>query len=340
MKRRSRRFPILVTVLLLAFAGYTAFWFYARNTARDGFTRAVAAMQARGEAVEFESAEWSGYPIRLAVDIKGLRYAGRGVEFEADTFRAEVLPWNPNHALMRADGNVRLALREPQRVEWIEFRPVTAIAALRVTFDGALRSADLELREVRADATDPDGRELAFAAARLQFDVRAATDPGAAVGASSESYQLATSADALFISEGFAPTLGPRIDKLRVAAWAKNLPPFQGGVAGVADLSRQLQATNTVLEIARLDFDWGGVSVRGTGRMTLDPALRPEGTLDTRVTGLSKLVDALTSNGTLQANGTVPALPDAPGGTPIALAIKGGLITFGPFTIGEIGAVR
>src|SRR6185295_8612953 len=110
-RRRThrRRFPILFFLILLVMAGYTVFWFYAKGEAEKRFADAVAAMRARGDTIQFSSAEWSGFPIRFQVDLKDFVYRGNGVEAEAALFHAEVLPWDPTRALLRFDGQVRLA---------------------------------------------------------------------------------------------------------------------------------------------------------------------------------------------------------------------------------------
>lgn len=326
MKRGNRRYAVMLFLIFAALAGYTAFWFYALDTAKQGFAAAVAAERAQGNRFEFTSVEWGGFPVRIGATLTGLKYTGRGYELEADRLLAEVLPWRPGHALVRADGHVRLAARAPDRVEWIEFRPVTALASIRVTSSGALEGADAELREVRSDGTDFEGNDFSFNAARLQFDAVQWAAGSALAGA----LDVAFSADTLLISDGFAPALGPKISTIRMAGRLDN----PGGAAAADPLASRGPARFTV---ARLDFDWGGVSAKGKGALALDGARRPAGSLDFTIVGLGKLIEALRANGTLQAPPGVSLLPDVPGGTPIALAIKDGVVTFGPFTVGTVG---
>lgn len=344
MKRSNRRYHILLALILVLIAAYTVFWFVMRDIAEKRFNEQVAAMKTRGE-ISFTSAEWSGYPIRLQVDIVGLKYRGHGAELEADRFHAEVLPWAPTRAIVRADGNVRLALREAARTEWIEFRPVTAIASVRFSFAGLFEGTDIELRQPRADGTDWNGNEISFHANRMQFDIRntgraGETPDSSAPPLAHDSYQLALSADALVISDGFAPTLGPRIDSIRFAAWAKGLPPASHllGAEGVAGAGRLMKEAGSYLEVARLDFDWGGVAARGTGRFALDEALRPEGEVLFKVTGLAKFVDAMVKNGTLEPSSSwVATMAEA---APFPFSIKDGVMSFGPFAMGEAPSLQ
>ncbi|MBL9009926.1 MAG: DUF2125 domain-containing protein [Alphaproteobacteria bacterium] len=343
MSRTSRRFLILFAVIALAIAGYIAFWFSAIGAAREGFERMVAAERAAGHRFDYVSVEWGGFPIRLAADIKGLAYSAPGIEFEADAFRAEVLPWKPTHALVRADGHVRLALRRASRTEWVEFRPEAALASVKSNRAGVLLEADLELRTVRADGTWIDGTDFSFNAGRLQFDgrstTRAADQAPSAAAVAGDAWQLAFSADALTISDGFAPLLGPRIQSVRAAIWAKSLPAFSRGVTAVdiGGLVRLMRESATVLEVARLDFDWGGVAAKSFGTIGLDAALRPEGYLEFKVTGISRLIEGLVKAGVLTAPpGGMPPLPEVPGGAPITLTLKDGVAALGPFSFGAL----
>ncbi|BCW87731.1 hypothetical protein sos41_08610 [Alphaproteobacteria bacterium SO-S41] len=336
MKGHKRYIAVLFLIFALIGA-YVGYWYYAMGKAKEAFAAAVASERAQGNTLDFKSVEWGGFPIRISATIQGLRYAGHGYEADADIMMAEVLPWNPTHALIRADGNVRLASRLPDRVEWIEFRPETMIASLRVTFGGLLEGADVEFRQVRSDGTDFDGNDFSFNAARLQGDIIYLPSTDKPINEySRDAANLAFSADQLLISDGFAPTLGPRISTIRIAAKLSGLPlisqnsPFN---------DPRFKRSDYMLDIARLDFDWGGVSAKGNGKLKLDDVARPAGDLDFKIIGLGKLIEALRANGTLQAPASVEGLPDVPGGTPISLAIENGRVTFGPFLVGTVGAI-
>lgn len=342
--KKNRRFKLLLLVILTLIGAYVGFWFYVRAEVQRAFTDWVAAARSRGEQVTFESAEWGGFPTRLTLDVKKLSYAGSGREMEADSFHVEALPWQPTDFLMWAQGDIRLALREPNRIEWIEIRPATLAARTRFSRKGRLEGADIELKQLRADGTDLNGNDFSFNAGRMQFDARAAVDPAAAKSTEGtpvhDSYQLAFSVEQLMISEGFAPALGPQIERIEFVAWAKNLPAMaaKAWVPSPDEYIRQFQSAGGFIEIVRLEFDWGGVSGKATGRLDLDAELRPQGAIDFRINGLGKLIEALTRNGTLRRGAApLPArFPDLPGGTPIPLTIRDGLVTFGPFIVGTV----
>jgi hypothetical protein len=330
-----RRFQTLLGVILGTIAAYTAFWFFAINKAEKAFYEIVRAEQARGNAFEYASVSWSGYPIRLAATVTGLRYATTGLSFEAGQVMIEVLPWNLTNALMRAEGNVRLVYLEPDRPDRIELKPSLALASVRATWDGVVQQASIELRGADAKGADMSGRQFSFRAGRLQADARMAD----ATTARMDSYDFAFSADRMDLLSGFTTLPGSRIASIRIATRLTKLPPFSTGYrpAERRDLVRALQTNGVEAEIARLDFDWGPVVVRGLGRLGLDDQTRLTGELAFKVKGLANLVETLFAMGILQGEAKIlKDLPHTPDGELIALTLKDGLINFGPYAVGTL----
>lgn len=330
-----RRFQTLLGVILGAIALYTGYWFFAISKAEEAFYALVRAEQARGNAFEYAGISWSGYPIRLAATVTGLRYASGGLEFEAGQAIIEVLPWNLTDLLVRAEGNVRLAYGEPDRAERIEMKPSLVLARIGATWEGAVRQAGVELRNVDAKGANMDGQTFAFRALRLQADMRMADATTAAL----DSYDLAFSADRVDLASGFPTLLGPRIASIRFASRLTKLPPFSNGYrpSERRDLVRTMQGNGVEAEIARFDFDWGQVAVRGLGRLGLDDQTRLTGELAFKVKGLANLIDTLFALGVLEGDAKIlKDLPKTPDGELIALTLKDGLVTFGPYSVGAL----
>jgi hypothetical protein len=133
--------------------------------------------------------------------------------------------------------------------------------------------------------------------------------------------------------------LGPRIASIRFVTRLTKLPSFSTGyrAADRRDLVRTLQRTGVEAEIARLDFDWGAVAVRGLGKLQLDGNTRLAGELGFKVKGLAALVDTLFAMGVLQGDaGMLKDLPKTPEGELIALTLKDGFVTFGPYAVGAL----
>lgn len=318
-----KRYFVLIGLILAALGAYTAYWFYALDEAKKGFDRVVAAERARGNDLTFASAEWNGFPIRIGVDLTGVTYRAGGLDFEADTMRVEAMPWQPSHPLVRAVGNVRLAWRDPGMPEAHAARPGLLLASVRFDLSGAFQGADVELRNAILA-----GPGYTLRAGRLQFDTRFVT--GSARGR--ETFDVAFSADKIDFPEP-APRLGNRMSSIRFAAQISDLPPFSQGwrPADRQSFINYLGESGTQAHIPRLDVEWGQVSAKGTGDLELDAANRFKGKLDFNVVGVRQLIDALSANDYLQPGGV--KLPDVPGGTPISLVLKDGLVTFGPFAV-------
>jgi hypothetical protein len=246
------------------------------------------------------------------------------------------MPWNPTDGLLRAEGNVRLAIREDGRAERIELRPEIIIARLNVSTSGLLENIAIELRSSTATGATGRGQPFAFEARRLQLDLRTAV--GSTPGR--ETYETAFSADVVRLGDGITPLLGPTIKQIRLAARLSDVPPFSQGFRPVdrANLISVLAATGTEAEIARLDIDWGYVSAKATGRIKLDDQKRPSGKMDVNVVNLRMLIEALRSADAIED----PAqdVPEPPGSTPIPLVLNDGAITFGPLKVGTIEPVE
>lgn len=327
-----RRYLALIVVILALIGAYTAYWFYALDLAKKGFADAVAAERARGNTLTFAAEEWGGFPIRIGVDLTGVTWKAGVLSLEASTMRLEAMPWRPSHVLARAAGGVRLAWNDDDTRESAVFRPNLLLASIRFSLDGTFEGADMELRNAGVSGTREDGAPYAFQAARLQADTRFVT--GSARGR--ETFDVALSADRIDLPPEPAPRLGTRIASLRFSARLTELPPFSKGwrAPDRDTLVNFLGESGTTAEIARLDLDWGQVSAKGAGKLSLDAANRPTGALNFTVIGIRQLIDALSANDMIEPGGVT--LPDAPGGTPVALVLKDGLVTFGPFAVGGL----
>lgn len=324
-----KRYFVLIALIVTLVGAYTAYWFYALDLAKMGFARAVVAERARGNTLTFTSQEWGGFPIRIGVDLTGVIYKAGPLSFEAGKMRLEAMPWRPSHVLMRAEGAARLAWNDNETRESAVLRPALIIASIRFSLEGAFQGADLELRNTGVSGTRADGSPYAFAAGRLQADTRFVT----ASVRGRETFDVAFSADRIDLPPEPAPRLGTRLASIRLAAQLTDLPPFSAGwrAPDRDTLINYLGESGTTASIARLDLDWGQVSAKGTGKLALDAANRFVGQLDFKIVGIRQLIDALSANDMLNPGGVT--LPDAPGGTPVALVLKDGLVTFGPFTL-------
>ncbi len=324
-----KRYFVLIGLILALMGAYVVYWFYALDLAKKGFADAVAAERARGNTLTFASEEWGGFPIRIGVDLTDVRWRAGGMAFEAGKLRFEAMPWRPTHVLMRAEGQARLAWRDDLSPANTVLRPRLVLASIRFTLDGAFRGADLELREAGVTGAREDGSDYMFYAARLQADARFVD----ASVRGRETFDIAFSADRIDLPPDPAPRLGTRLSTIRFSARLTDLPPLSRGwrAPDRETLVNYLGESGASAEIARLDLEWGQVSAKGTGRLGLDAANRFAGQLDFRVVGIRQLIDALSANDVLDPAGG--ALPDVPGGTPIALVFKDGLVTFGPFAL-------
>ena len=337
MTRSTRKFLVLIVALLALCGAYVGFWFYARGEAENAFTRFVEAERARGHQLSFAAAEWGGFPFRLSVTLTDMRWASDNLALAAGSVRAEVQPWQPRHALIRAEGDVKLTRGTAGEPNGLEASPLNLFASVRFDGDGDPQQVDVEMRQVGVSGREHDGDPIAFAARRLQFDARAAREEAGAV------FDVAASADGLVLDERFEKPLGREVASVRAAARIRGLAPLRQTIdaIGADGLVKTLRAADAAMEVARLDVEWGGASLKGVGAMKLDAQGRPEGRIDFVVSKYARLVQSLVTAEALEPPPVdVAALPEPPGGAPVSFVIENGQATFGPFDAGPIRPIE
>lgn len=339
MKKSSpRRFQILLAVILLAIGAYVGYWFFALDQAKKGFAALEEAEKARGNTLAYATIEWSGFPTRLSVEMTGFFYEAGDVQIMAQQVKAEAMPWNPTHMLVRADASPMLQLMDVAQGERLVIKPEMLLASIRVTPEGGLNGADIEMRRLMVEATTRQGRTV-MAAARLQLDSRlfaAAPANAPATSMAYETHDIALSADAVRLMDGFDPLLQPTIAQVRMAARLTNLPPISKGYqpSDIASGVAMLADNGVKAEIARLDMDWLGVPLRGKGTVQLDAQHRLAGQIDITGNGFVKLLDVLLKTGVLQGpDATNAGFKD---GDSVPLRLENGEANFGPFYMGQL----
>lgn len=123
------------------------------------------------------------------------------------------------------------------------------------------------------------------------------------------------------------------------------LPPPPPASASAADLDAWRAAGGRV-DIAKLSFAWGPLSLDGRGTATLDSALRPEGRIDSRVSGWRPAIGAFVAAGQMKArDGSLAATfldlmarRDGDGRAVIAVALtaRKGKLYLGPVAIARL----
>ncbi len=129
--KRRRRLFWLVGLLLLAFAFYSAGWYWAAARVKSETAEAVAALNTMGIQAECTNMTVSGYPLRFDVACDGLAYQddGRAVAATAGSVNAAASLFSPLSPTVDLDGPLR-AIAPGVMPLWIDWDRLRATAAL------------------------------------------------------------------------------------------------------------------------------------------------------------------------------------------------------------------
>ncbi|MDX5360163.1 MAG: DUF2125 domain-containing protein [Alphaproteobacteria bacterium] len=330
------RYLVLIGAVVAAIAGYSLYW---TLLAERVDTRLDAARGVHGAvAVDYTVEDVGGYPYRLAARIADL--AAGAAEGALWAWRVPALtvylqPWNLSHAIAEAEGAQEIAWNGGPMPFAVTATPGTALASARR--DGPhLGRVIVDYRDVALASRDGAVGRIGRAVGEAHPAENGATRPGLRAGVSLEDVEVLNGArDRL--------PLGPVIRK--AAAFLR----FEGLARpeDLATLPARLRTGRPVsAELLGLAFDWGPLSVAGTGRLMLDAERRPAGTLSLRIAGHEETLDRLVAAGLLDpqnaanlrtALGMLGALgADPEGRVPVTVHMADGAAYIGPVRVATL----
>jgi hypothetical protein len=338
-----RRTPIIAFALLfLLLAGFTAVWFVVSDRLLGGVERWADKQRQRGWDVSWQEREKSGFPLavtglfqepRLA-DPKGWRWEG-----EALAATLSLLDWN----------RVELQGFGEQRFFWPGLPPAEGPATLAAAEKRAFltyEEGDLSKVEVLARQADISfsGREASAASLEVAVipprDARRYDVP--------VDGQASVRATDLRLPEDLKLPLGAEVKLLDVAALLTGELPPDGKFDRRA--ARAWAESGGVLDVERLSLDWGPLTLRGEGTMTLDSLERPLGAFTLKIKGLPETLEQLARQGLIdggvafaaQATALAMGETDPADGrrqVTLPLSLQDGWLSLGP-PIGPMPLVR
>ncbi|MBI4184859.1 MAG: DUF2125 domain-containing protein [Proteobacteria bacterium] len=278
--------PILLVVVLVG--GYSMYWTYIANGLRDGVEEWATSRRKEGYLVSFAELRKSGYPLRVRVTLVDPRMGRAGKEltwaWTGPRTAVEMRPWSFSRIALLASGRHELSLiRESE--QWTFAGEAARLQAV-VTLDGTgrpdgvtLEAAALEMRESRA------GSPLAARTAYLKLTRFA----GGGSSKLSPSLEVEVRGEGLVLPQQAYAPLGPAIKTLDAEA---KLVGRLSGKALAEGLQRWAEAGG-VLEVGRLNADWGGLSWDSNGTLALDKNLELMGAVTVQAEGLFETLEEL-----------------------------------------------
>lgn len=103
----------LIILIIVAFAGYSGWWWIGRTAQVEGFARWKATQQQAGWQVDVGDMSVSGYPSRFDTRLRDLALAPASREWiwRADGFDIYALSYKPNHLILAWPGIQHLSLQ-------------------------------------------------------------------------------------------------------------------------------------------------------------------------------------------------------------------------------------
>jgi hypothetical protein len=251
-RKRRRSLWWLAGLLLVAFALYSAAWFWAAARVRAEVGEALAALDARGIRAECADLTVSGYPLSFAVRCRSLAYQddARAVAATAGRLDAVASLLHPLSPGVYLSGPLRAVAPGivPLWIDWDRLHATTALLwplprSVTLTAEGLSGQTDPE---------DGDPEEL-FSAGMAQAELRPAGADLAYRGRFSD----------LEIDAG--------------AIGGRTLPPLDGSAEAVLKNGIALVRGGTVrslrgqsVEIGKLDLSSGGAGISLSGPVAVD----------------------------------------------------------------------
>lgn len=288
---RLKSFFLLILFLVLAAAGWSAFWRFSAGQLREGFDAWQAARAAEGTRVTYSAREIGGYPFGLVLTLQQPAIAGPdGLAWSAARLRGEAAVWSPLTIDLRAPGQHGISLPVSDGIVNLDLKARQAAGKLRLTSRGEAEGFTADLAEVEISETG--GPVTTAETLRIEIGSQASGAKDEAAG-----LPLDLWATALHLPEaGGNYPLGRRIERLQAAL------DIQGGnLEGPwPEAAVAWSAQGGVIQVTDFRLLWGPLDLSGEGAITLDPQRRPLGAFTAHIVGYLETVDALAKAGVIE----------------------------------------
>ena len=315
----------LVAALAVLWCGY---WFLAARTLRTETLTALAAMKAEGRA-DYSDVCLGGFPARfeLTVTDPAFRDPDRGLAWRAPRATVHALAYDPSRiiAVLPSDQVLEIA-GQAIALTTTDMRASAAFG----------RSADLPLQHAEAitDQTTAQSGDWSIAADQVRLAIRAED-------AAAFRYRLGAEGTGLTFAGLPAEILGraglgdgPGRIRLDVDA----------SLDGPLDRNAVQEPPRTTgIDVRALELDWGALSLRGNGTLSVDPGGVPTGTLTLSVRNWQGLPPLLVAAGVIPADmetrlgetmAQLARLSGNPDELTLPLAFQAGWVALGPLPLG------
>jgi hypothetical protein len=337
MRRRTKILIVTpLVLLLLAGGGLAGTWVWAAGAVEDGYETWRAERRAEGYSFQNAEPDVDGFPTTVRARLRepvvaapqGWRWAGPIVVGQADILSPFTVRITApgTHTLRTDDGRQLRADAE------------TAHGRVLLKPAGGVRSGQITLEQVRLQGL-PDGPTQAEA-------VFVALGPERRPAEGPRELDFTLETDGLDLPAELETAFGRQIDRLAARGTLIGQAPRE---LTRADLQAWRQRGGRIA-VDHLELTWSPISLEGSGTLSLDQRLRPQGTLDVAVKGLGAGLDKLAAAGRIDRSAVnyaklaIAALgrrDEATGETTVdvPLSFRAGRVYLGPVPLGRLRPV-
>lgn len=330
---------VLLTVILIAAAGWSGYWYVGKTGVSRGFERWFEARRAEGWVAETSNLATRGFPNRFDTSFADLELADpeTGMAWEAPFFQILALSYKPNHVIAVWPDNQLIATPlDKYRVESADMR-ASIVTGAKISLPLERLALTAEELVITAQSTDQPLRAQAL---RLAAD-RVPTNPAA--------YRLGFAADGLMPALDWRVRLDPsgrlpeRLDALSADLTVTFDKPWDR--SAIEDARPQPQHIDIRLAEAR----WGQLELQAAGEVTVDAQGHPVGEITVKARNWRDILKMAVASGTL-GEGFAATLEDGlsllaqmagnPKTLDIPLNFRDGRVRLGPVPLGNAPVLR
>lgn len=326
---RHRGLIIFIALLILILTGYATWWYLLVEQTRLQLDAWFEGVRAAGHDVVYDDLLIAGFPSRITIDIKNLKFTHANGQWHVDVPHAQAYgtPWQ----LDRVDGSLGM----PVRIERRHRDHIDTYTASSTDNGFVVTLNDQGTFQLTMT-------EAAVAGSTISQPIRIDKLSARLMGGDIETFFRASlDASGVTLPDPELSPFGEKITSLQTDIDVLVKPTRGGSVTEKLDIWRR---SGGAVEVRRLFVRHGVLGFDGDGTITLDQNLQPEGAFGASVIGFNQAVDALVSQGLVKegegrlakaALGLFAKAP--PGGGPkridMPLTLQDRQLTVGPFPL-------
>jgi hypothetical protein len=286
---------------------YTAYWFLVASNLKDGIGAWVQARAGTGVQVSQSRIEISGFPLQIRVIITGPRVAFSGFsetgggdrwEWRGEHLIARMAPWNLGRISVDLAGAHAVDIATGRRRQSLRGQAGTLLLVADLHGDGLPASARLSAAGLSVK-TGGGARLVSVAGAEI-FAERLFPDQ---VTNKTPTFDLDLRLRGLQLPAALSLPLGEDVAQLTIEAKLLGALEFPATVEALG----HWRDDGGIVDIARIETQYGPLYVRANGTIALDQAMQPMAAMTAKARGFFQAIKALRKAGHIRSRDSAMA---------------------------------